>query len=232
MRVVYVEVVLSQVVFSSWGREVVDNRQGGDADLASINLKLPENYLDQGKVSAFMGWDGIVLLDKETDVVAMAAEYMKRVQEKHCCAKCTPGKRGKVGSGLGPADAGAEIAIGEREMARRKTRTTTLPSLSIRPPAERRPIGPGLVPLVPRLRSLIRNPHSLIRTYSGSRIASPFRPNPRIYRRIRRGIGTVKSGCCLQPIIEEAGREERTGTKGKLRVAADPPSRSRNGNGP
>ena len=85
---------MSQVVFSSWGREVVDNRQGGDADLASINLKLPENYLDQGKVSAFMGWDGIVLLDKETDVVAMAAEYMKRVQEKHCCAKCTPGKRG------------------------------------------------------------------------------------------------------------------------------------------
>ncbi len=85
---------MSQVVFSSWGREVVDNRQGGEADLASINLKLPEQYLDQGKISAFMGWDGIILLDKETDVVAMAAEYMKRVQEKHCCAKCSPGKRG------------------------------------------------------------------------------------------------------------------------------------------
>jgi len=94
VRVVGAEVVLSQVVFSSWGREVVDNRQGGETDLASINLKLPENYLDQGKISAFMGWDGIILLDKETDVVAMAAEYMKRVQEKHCCAKCSPGKRG------------------------------------------------------------------------------------------------------------------------------------------
>jgi formate dehydrogenase beta subunit len=94
VRVVCAEVVLSQVVFSSWGREVVDNRQGGEADLASINLKLPEQYLDQGKISAFMGWDGIILLDKETDVVAMAAEYMKRVQEKHCCAKCSPGKRG------------------------------------------------------------------------------------------------------------------------------------------
>ena len=91
---VCVEVVLSQVFFSSWGREIVDNRQGGEADLASINLKLPENYLDQGKIGAFMGWDGIILLDKETDVVAMAAEYMKRVQEKHCCAKCSPGKRG------------------------------------------------------------------------------------------------------------------------------------------
>jgi len=85
---------LSQVVFSSWGQNVVDNRQGGETDLASISVKLPESYLDQGKISAFMGWDGIVLLDKDADVVAMAAEYMKRVQEKYCCAKCTPGKRG------------------------------------------------------------------------------------------------------------------------------------------
>jgi len=85
---------LSQVVFSSWGRNVVDNRQGGDADLASLKLKLPETYLDEGKVGAFMGWDGIVVLDPATDVVAMAAEYMKRVQEKHCCAKCSPGKKG------------------------------------------------------------------------------------------------------------------------------------------
>jgi len=85
---------LSQVVFSSWGQNVVDNRRGGEADLASLKLKLPDTYLDQGKVGAFMGWDGIVLLDKDTDVVAMAAEYIKRVQEKYCCAKCSPGKRG------------------------------------------------------------------------------------------------------------------------------------------
>lgn len=85
---------MSQVVFSSWGRQVVDNRQGGDADIASLKLKLPENYLDEGAVGAFMGWDGLIVLDKETDVVAMAAEYMKRIQEKHCCAKCSPGKKG------------------------------------------------------------------------------------------------------------------------------------------
>jgi formate dehydrogenase beta subunit len=84
---------LSDIVFSSWGRNVVDNRNGGDADLASLKLKLPTEYLN-GKVGAFMGWDGVVLLDGETDVVAMAAEYMKRVQEKHCCGKCTPGKKG------------------------------------------------------------------------------------------------------------------------------------------
>jgi formate dehydrogenase (NADP+) beta subunit len=85
---------LSQVVFSSWGRNIVDNRQGGAAELASLKLKFPENYLDEGAVSAFMGWDGLIVLDQEADMVAMAAEYMKRVQEKHCCAKCSPGKKG------------------------------------------------------------------------------------------------------------------------------------------
>ena len=85
---------MSEIVFSSWGRKVVDNRNGGEADLASLKLKLPTEYLGNSKVNAFMGWDGVVLLDKDTDVVAMAAEYMKRVQEKHCCGKCTPGKKG------------------------------------------------------------------------------------------------------------------------------------------
>jgi formate dehydrogenase beta subunit len=88
------EVNLTQVIFSSWGRKVVDNRNGGEADLASLKLKLPEYYLSEGKVGAFMGWDGVVLMDPKTDIVVMAAEYMKRVQEKYCCAKCTPGKKG------------------------------------------------------------------------------------------------------------------------------------------
>lgn len=85
---------MSEIVFSSWGRKIVDNRKGGDADLASIELKIPTEYLGDSKVGAFMGWDGVVLLEKDVDIVAMAAEYMKRVQEKHCCGKCTPGKKG------------------------------------------------------------------------------------------------------------------------------------------
>ena len=85
---------MTQVAFSSWGRKIVDNRSGGEADLASLKLKLPEYYQTEGRIGAFMGWDGVVLLDRETDVVAMAAEYMKRVQENYCCAKCTPGKKG------------------------------------------------------------------------------------------------------------------------------------------
>jgi len=83
---------LADVVFSSWGGKVVDNRQGGEPQAAVF--KLPDSYLDEGRIGAFMGWDGIILYDREVDIVTMAAEYMKRVQEKYCCAKCTPGKRG------------------------------------------------------------------------------------------------------------------------------------------
>lgn len=85
---------MSEIVFSSWGRKIVDNRQGGSADLASLKLKIPTEYLSKKEVRAFMGWDGFVILDPKVDVVAMAAEYMKRVQEKYCCGKCTPGKKG------------------------------------------------------------------------------------------------------------------------------------------
>lgn len=84
---------MAQVVFSSWEGKIVDNRSGEAAEGVSLKLKLPETYLSEGKVGAFMGWDGVVVMEKDTDVVAMAAEYMKRVQEKHCCGKCTPGKR-------------------------------------------------------------------------------------------------------------------------------------------
>lgn len=85
---------MAEVVFSSWGRNIVDNRAGGDADLASLKVRLPESYLTEGKVGAFIGWDGLVVMDKTTDVVTLVAAYMQRVQEDYCCAKCSPGRKG------------------------------------------------------------------------------------------------------------------------------------------
>ena len=85
---------MSQVAFSSWGRDVVDNRQGGDADVEVAKKKLPVTFDGEKQISAFMGWDGLILNDPNVDVVAMAAEYAKHVQEDYCCAKCSPGKKG------------------------------------------------------------------------------------------------------------------------------------------
>jgi len=85
---------LAQLVFSSWGREIIDNRQGGDGSSDVTQKKLPVTFDGQRSIAAFMGWDGVIISDPEVDVVAMAAEYAKRVQEDYCCAKCSPGKKG------------------------------------------------------------------------------------------------------------------------------------------
>ncbi|HLO26140.1 MAG TPA: FAD-dependent oxidoreductase [Geobacteraceae bacterium] len=83
---------MAQVVFSSWGRNIIDNRTGGEITEASF--RLPTTLDGQRELAAFMGWDGIILYDKGVDVPAMAAEYMRRVQTLYCCGKCTPGKKG------------------------------------------------------------------------------------------------------------------------------------------
>ncbi|MDT8419946.1 MAG: FAD-dependent oxidoreductase [Desulfuromonadales bacterium] len=85
---------MGQLVFSSWGREIIDNRQGGDGTSEIVQKKLPVTFDGERSMAAFMGWDGIIVADPAVDVVAMAAEYAKRVQEDYCCAKCSPGKKG------------------------------------------------------------------------------------------------------------------------------------------
>ncbi len=88
----YSEAHVAQVVFSSWGRSIVDNRSGGEAKEAVF--KLPTTLDGERSLAAFMGWDGIIVYDNGVDVPAMAAEYMRRVQTLYCCGKCSPGKKG------------------------------------------------------------------------------------------------------------------------------------------
>ncbi|MDA8413526.1 MAG: FAD-dependent oxidoreductase [Desulfobacteraceae bacterium] len=84
---------MAQVVFSTWGRNVVDNRNVSGEPQA-VEFKLPVAFDGEKPLKAFMGWDGIILFDKYVDVPAMTAEYMKRVQTLYCCGRCTPGKKG------------------------------------------------------------------------------------------------------------------------------------------
>jgi formate dehydrogenase beta subunit len=87
------EVFVAQVVFSTWGGDVVDNRNVSGEPKA-VSYRLPVAFDAQRPLRAFMGWDGIILFDKDVDVPAMTAEYMKRVQTLYCCGRCTPGKKG------------------------------------------------------------------------------------------------------------------------------------------
>ena len=84
---------MAQVVFSTWGKDLVDNRNTS-AEPKAVSYRLPVAFDGQRPLRAFMGWDGLILFDKDVDVPAMTAEYMKRVQTQYCCGRCTPGKKG------------------------------------------------------------------------------------------------------------------------------------------
>jgi formate dehydrogenase beta subunit len=83
---------VAPVIFSSWGRTIIDNRQGGTPQ--EVQLRLPTTFDGERPIAAFMGWDGIILNNRDVDIPLMAAEYIKRVQTLYCCGKCTPGKKG------------------------------------------------------------------------------------------------------------------------------------------
>jgi len=84
---------VAQVVFSTWGRKVVDNRNPS-GETTTVDFRLPVAFDGQQPLRAFMGWDGLIVFDKDVDIPAMTAEYMQRVQNLYCCGKCTPGKKG------------------------------------------------------------------------------------------------------------------------------------------
>jgi len=80
------------VVFSSWGRKIIDNRR--EEAPQETRFRIPTTFDGERPIAALMGWDGIILFNRELDIPAMAAEYVKRVQTLYCCGKCTPGKKG------------------------------------------------------------------------------------------------------------------------------------------
>ena len=81
---------MSNVIFSSWTGEIVDNR--GQKQTSVENLKIPLQY-DGRKVKAFMSWNGLVVADESVDVVDMAYSYLKEV-EKLSCGECSVGYLG------------------------------------------------------------------------------------------------------------------------------------------
>jgi formate dehydrogenase beta subunit len=81
---------MSELVFSSWGGAVVDNRSGQAAPAAGI--KVPLAFADK-EVAAFMSWDGLVIADKSVNVVALATAYMDEAS-KLACGECSMGYKG------------------------------------------------------------------------------------------------------------------------------------------
>ncbi|MBM4348841.1 MAG: dihydropyrimidine dehydrogenase subunit A [Deltaproteobacteria bacterium] len=81
---------MTDILFSSWGGAVVDNRGKPEAERAPIpSLNLPLEFEKEKKVRAFIGWDGIAIRDPEVNLIDLIRAYMEAVQ-KESCGKCTP----------------------------------------------------------------------------------------------------------------------------------------------
>ena len=84
------EVFMTDLLFSSWGGVVTDNRGKPEVERQPVPvLNLPLELDKEKKIKAFIGWDGIVIRDLEVNMVDLIRAYLEAVQEESC-GKCTP----------------------------------------------------------------------------------------------------------------------------------------------
>jgi len=80
---------MSEVLFSSWGGQVVDNRSGQSV---VVDIKVPLKYANDDVV-AFISRDGLVVTDKKVNVVALVRAYVDEAA-KLACGECNLGYKG------------------------------------------------------------------------------------------------------------------------------------------
>ncbi|OPX27006.1 MAG: formate dehydrogenase [Campylobacteraceae bacterium 4484_166] len=102
---------MSDIYFSLWQDELIDNREKTAEDIKQTSFKLPVEFDKGKKTKAFVGWSGFAIFDKEVDIVQLACNYARQYQEySEACGRCAPGRWGgrivydlldKIGRGEG-----------------------------------------------------------------------------------------------------------------------------------
>jgi formate dehydrogenase beta subunit len=102
---------MREILFSSWESQVIDNRSGQSAVSYATDVKVPLKYAEND-VAAFMSWDGLIITDKNINVVALANAYMHEAAQL-ACGECSLGYKGttiiseilaRIAGGLGKAE--------------------------------------------------------------------------------------------------------------------------------
>ena len=81
---------MTDIVFSSWGGRLVDNRGQEPGKYEPIDLfTLPETFRAQETIKALIGWDGIILRSDGLDIVDLCRVYLEALHESSkTCGKC------------------------------------------------------------------------------------------------------------------------------------------------
>jgi formate dehydrogenase beta subunit len=114
---------MTDVVFSSWKDEIIDNRGKAPGEfLEAKGLNIPADYDKEAHIKAFMGWDGLVIREPGVNVVDMARAYVEAIQGESCgkCVPCRVGTRvmldvmNRIANGRGKmADLGVLRRLGD-----------------------------------------------------------------------------------------------------------------------
>ena len=86
---------MSQVVFSTWQDEFIDNRGKSSEEWGTSAFKLPADYTADRSSKAFIGWDGVAIFQEDIDAIRLATEYAAQYQVySEACGRCAPGRWG------------------------------------------------------------------------------------------------------------------------------------------
>jgi formate dehydrogenase beta subunit len=86
---------LSEVYFSTWNNELINNTNSQKQEWKKSQYNLPLQYDIDREASAFVGWDGVCLFNPEVDVITLAMKYAMQYQEySQACGRCAPGRWG------------------------------------------------------------------------------------------------------------------------------------------
>ncbi|MBW2146430.1 MAG: FAD-dependent oxidoreductase [Deltaproteobacteria bacterium] len=87
---------MTEVSFSSWTGEILDNRGKTDTDRVELTgVKVPAEFEPGERVTALMGWNGLIVMDERVSIPDMSRSYMEAIQEASCgkCIPCRVGTR-------------------------------------------------------------------------------------------------------------------------------------------
>jgi len=82
---------MERVAFSSWNGKIVDNRKGKTSKISkSAVVNFPKT---PGKMTALLGWGGLVVADPKADVISLTLGYLKEARKLSCgeCSVCMIG---------------------------------------------------------------------------------------------------------------------------------------------
>ena len=85
---------MNDIIFSSWGERVVDNRGKDPQSYAPVNtFEMPEYFRQDEKIKGLIGWYGIVLRSEDVDIIDLCRSHMEAVHS-NSCGKCIPCRTG------------------------------------------------------------------------------------------------------------------------------------------